>query len=134
MSDRLDRLREQARTQLPGLLGIDVVDVAGPIVHAEMRVHEGVMAPNGFLHGASVVGLADTACGFGCLMGLPEDSRGFTTIELKTNFVGTATAGLIRCDAERTHGGRTTEVWDVTVTGPDGRRIALFRCTQLILG
>jgi 1,4-dihydroxy-2-naphthoyl-CoA hydrolase len=118
---------------LVGLVGVEVVDVDGTSIRVRLPITARLMAPNGYLHAAAIVALADTACGFGCLLGLPEGSPGFTTIELKTNFLGTATAGILDCEARRVHGGRTTEVWDATVTGPDGRTIALFRCTQLIL-
>lgn len=114
-------------------MGVEIDSLEGPVVRAAMRVHDDVMAPNGFLHAASVVALADTACGFGCWAGLPADAPGFTTLELKANFVGTAREGHVTCEARRVHGGRTTEVWDATVLGADGRPIALFRCTQLIL-
>jgi uncharacterized protein (TIGR00369 family) len=115
-------------------VGVEIDSLEGPVVRAAMRVHDDVMAPNGFLHAASVVALADTACGFGCWAGLPEGSPGFTTLELKANFVGTVREGTLVCEARRVHGGRTTEVWDAVVEGPGGRRTALFRCTQLILG
>jgi len=97
-------------------------------------VRKEVMAPNGFLHAASVIALADTSCGYGCVALLPEGARGFTTIELKSNFVGTAREGAIYCRATPVHVGRTTQVWDavVTVEGTD-TRIALFRCTQMVL-
>jgi uncharacterized protein (TIGR00369 family) len=92
------------------------------------------LAPNGFLHAATVVALADTACGYGCAASLPEGGTGFTTIELKANFVGTALDGAIACEALLVHGGRTTQVWDATVTNEKtGRTIALFRCTQMVL-
>src|SRR5919201_1575439 len=56
------------------------------------------------------------------------------TIELKTNFLGTATEGALRCDARLVHGGSRTQVWDATVRREqDERVIALFRCTQFIL-
>jgi 1,4-dihydroxy-2-naphthoyl-CoA hydrolase len=132
-SARLEALRAAARSGLVGLLGIDVVSDATPTVVAEMRVHTGLMAPNGFLHGGSIVALADTACGFGCWLSLPEHAPGFTTVELKTNFVGAAREGVLRCTARRIHAGRSTQVWDAEVTTEDGRAVALFRCTQLIL-
>ena len=92
------------------------------------------IAPNGYLHAGAVVGLADTACGYGCRVSLPEGATGFTTVELKTNFLGTALDGSILCTAELVHGGRTTQVWDAEVTDEgSGRKIALFRCTQLLL-
>jgi uncharacterized protein (TIGR00369 family) len=79
-----------------------------------------------------VVTLADTAAGYGCFASLPEGATGFTTIELKANFLGTAREGRLLCEATRVHGGRTTQVWDATVTH-EGKTIALFRCTQLLL-
>jgi 1,4-dihydroxy-2-naphthoyl-CoA hydrolase len=64
----------------------------------------------------------------------PDGATGFTTIELKSNFLGTALEGVIRCEATLVHGGRTTQVWDATVMSVStGRTLALFRCTQLML-
>ena len=101
---------------------------------AELDVRPEILAPNGYLHAATVVALADTACGYGCLAHLPHDAANFTTIELKTNFLGTAREGTIACTARPVHLGRTTHVWDATVYRRDDRRtIALFRCTQMIL-
>ena len=89
-----------------------------------------LLAPNGFLHGGTVVALADTACGYGSAANLPDGAVGFTTIELKSNFLGTATEGGIACRARLLHGGRTTQVWDAEVTAEaTGAVIALFRCT-----
>ena len=92
------------------------------------------MAPNGFLHAASVIALADTSCGYGCVTHLPPGASGFTTLELKSNFLGTAREGAILCRATPVHLGRTTQVWDaeVSVEGAE-RKIALFRCTQMVL-
>jgi uncharacterized protein (TIGR00369 family) len=92
------------------------------------------MTPHGYLHAATVVALADTSCGYGAMVSLPEGARSFTTIELKANFLGTAREGAIACEAVLVHGGRTTQVWDARVTAETtGRVIALFRCTQMIL-
>ncbi len=101
---------------------------------AELRlpVRPDLLAPNGYLHAGAIVTLADTACGYGCFASLPEGGTGFTTIELKTNFLGTARHGTLECEAVRAHGGRTTQVWDATVRIGE-KTIAFFRCTQLIL-
>jgi uncharacterized protein (TIGR00369 family) len=98
-----------------------------------MEIADHHLAPNGYLHAAAVIGLADTACGYGCILSLPEGGIGFTTIELKTNFLRSVRKGAITCEAKLVHGGRTTQIWDATVSDPDGRPMALFRCTQLIL-
>jgi uncharacterized protein (TIGR00369 family) len=91
------------------------------------------MAPNGFLHAATVIALADTSCGYGCVATLPKGASGFTTIELKANFLGTAREGAIVCRATPVHLGRSTHVWDALVSREGGGSIAQFRCTQMIL-
>jgi len=119
---------------LPGLMGVEILSVSEAGVESRMAVRKEVMAPNGFLHAASVIALADTSCGYGCVALLPEGANGFTTIELKSNFLGTARDGAIFCRATPLHLGRTTQVWDsiITVEGTE-TRIAAFRCTQMVL-
>ncbi|MCC8391721.1 PaaI family thioesterase [Paraburkholderia sp. MMS20-SJTR3] len=129
----VERLHERQKGRLPELLGVRVLSVDQDTLVAELTVRDEVLAPNGFLHAATVIGLADTACGYACLAHLPETARNFTTIELKSNFLGTSTQGTIRAVAKGVHLGRSTQVWDATVTGPDGKTIALFRCTQMVL-
>jgi len=119
---------------LPGLVGVEIVTVSKEFVESRMAVRREVMAPNGFLHAASVIALADTSCGYGCIATLPEGAKGFTTVELKANFLGTARDGVIACRATPVHLGRTTQVWDAVVTHEaSGAKIALFRCTQMVL-
>jgi len=119
---------------LPGLLGINILEIGTSFVQAELAVRKELMAPNGFLHAGSIVTLADTACGYGCVCALPEGASGFTTVELKSNFIGTARDGVIECRAEAIHLGRTTQLWDATVKHRETRKtIALFRCTQMVL-
>jgi 1,4-dihydroxy-2-naphthoyl-CoA hydrolase len=120
--------------RFPGLLGIEVLDMRAGATRMRLDVEQKHIAPNGYLHAGAVVGLADSACGYGCWASLPEGAIGFTTVELKTNFLGTAMDGSILCAATLLHGGRTTQVWDAEVTDEaSGKKIALFRCTQLIL-
>ena len=129
----LDQLKAAGDGLFPGLIGVEVDSLVDGMVKAHLPLRDELMAPNGFLHAAAVVGLADTACGYGCILSLPEDATGFTTIELKTNFLRSAQQGTIGCEARLVHGGRTTQLWDATVSAPDGRPMALFRCTQLVL-
>jgi len=126
--------RSLGNDYLPGLVGVEIVTVSKEFVESRLAVRREVMAPNGFLHAASVIALADTSCGYGCLATLPEGAKGFTTIELKSNFLGTAREGAIACRATPVHLGRTTQVWDALVTNEaTGAKIALFRCTQMVL-
>lgn len=119
---------------LPGLIGIRVTEISEGLMRVEFTVRKELMAPNGYLHAGSVVTLADTASGYACLAHLPEGAQGFTTIELKANFLGTAVSGVVRAEARAVHLGRTTQVWDATCFAEAAERpIALFRCTQMIL-
>jgi 1,4-dihydroxy-2-naphthoyl-CoA hydrolase len=129
----LAQLRDAGTSRFPGLVGVEIDDAADGVVHARLPLRQAHMAPNGYLHAGAVVTLADTACGYGCILSLPEGAVGFTTIELKTNFLRSATTGTISCEATRVHGGRTTQLWDATVRDAEGRAMALFRCTQLVL-
>lgn len=129
----LAQLREMGSSGFPGLLGIDVYEAGDGFVRARLELHEKHQAPNGYLHAGVVIGLADSAAGYGCILNMPEGATGFTTIELKTNFLRSAWEGTIDCEARQLHAGRTTQVWDATVNDPEGRAMALLRATQLIL-
>jgi len=119
---------------LPGAMGVEITGVAEGRISARMAVRPDHLAPNGFLHAAAVVAIADTACGYGAIAHLPEGARGFTTIELKSNFLGTALDGVITCEATAPHLGKTTQVWDAVVRDEKSEKtLALFRCTQMIL-
>ena len=119
---------------LPDHLGLDWIDVRHGFAHGRFEIGKQHLAPNGYLHAATVVALADTACGYGCIASLPEGATGFTTVELKANFIGTALDGAVTCEARLLHGGRTTQVWDAEVKSETtGKTIALFRCTQILL-
>ena len=119
---------------LPDFLGIVILEVSDGSLHAALDITPHHRAPNGFLHAASIVALADTSAGYGTVAHLPADASNFTTIELKTNFLGTARDGRIEARAIAQHLGKQTHVWDVTVTATAvAKPIALFRCTQMIL-
>jgi uncharacterized protein (TIGR00369 family) len=116
----------------PGHLGIRVEHIERGLCRLSMPVTPRLLAPNGFLHAGSLVTLADTSCGYGCMASLPEGASSFTTIELKTNHLGTAREGVVLAEGRAVHMGRTTQVWESTLTHM-GKVIVLFRCTQMVL-
>jgi uncharacterized protein (TIGR00369 family) len=129
----IDAFVEAGRDRLPGLLGIEIDEIEEGHVRMRLPLRPELLAPNGYLHAGTVVGLADSACGYGCIASLPDGATGFTTVELKTNFLATALEGTLVAESRRVHGGRTTQVWDATVGDENGKTLALFRCTQLLL-
>jgi 1,4-dihydroxy-2-naphthoyl-CoA hydrolase len=130
----LEMFNNRAVGSLPGHLGIVINHVGASEIFGELVLKDVLMAPNGYLHAGSIVTLADTCCGYGCFANLPEGATGFTTIEPKSNHLGTAREGTIASQATAVHLGKTTQVWDAVITHKEtDKTIALFRCTQLIL-
>jgi len=130
----LESLNSRSGDTLPGWFGVSVTDVNEGSLSMQYVIRPQFLAPNGYLHAASVIALADTSAGYATIAHLPRGASNFTTIELKSNFLGTANDGTLRSEARAAHLGRTTHVWDATVTHLEsGRTIALFRCTQMIL-
>jgi 1,4-dihydroxy-2-naphthoyl-CoA hydrolase len=127
-----EELTEIVRAGFPSVLA-PVVEAFGPDrVVLTAQIGDTHLAGNGYLHAGAVVTLADTACGYGTLAGLPDGAAGFTTVELKSNHFASTQEGLVAAEATRVHAGRSTQVWDATVSQGD-RILALFRCTQLVL-
>lgn len=131
----LEQLQAASEGRLPGLFGIEFLQAEPGVVEARLGLRPEFMAPNGYLHAGTVVSMADSCCGIGCLVSLPAGVSGFTTAELKANFVRSTTENdALLCEARLVHGGRTTQVWDATVRREsDGKELALFRCTQYLL-
>ncbi|MCD2104392.1 MULTISPECIES: PaaI family thioesterase [Rhodococcus] len=127
-----DELNAMLQGRLPGLIGMRIRKASAESVIADLTVREELLAPNGYLHAATVVALADTACGIGTRLAL-ADGDSFTTLEIKTNYLGTARSGMVTAVATPVHCGRRTHLWDASVLDEEGRRIAEFRCTQLVI-
>lgn len=129
-----ENLNRDSRESLPGFLGVEMLELRQGVMRSRMAIRPLHGAINGFLHAGSVVTLADTTCGNATIAHLPAGASSFTTIELKSNHLGTVRDGAVACTATAQHLGRTTQVWDAVVTDEaTGKTIALFRCTQMIL-
>ncbi|KAF1085113.1 putative esterase [Sporotomaculum syntrophicum] len=128
----LETINKPGLNCLADMLGLEILQIDEKKLKSRMKVTLQHLAPNGYLHAATIIALADTTCGWGTYINLPETAGGFATIELKSNFLGTCLEGTIYCEAVAEHIGKTTQVWDATVTNEAGKKIALFRCTQMI--
>ncbi|MBL8057297.1 MAG: PaaI family thioesterase [Anaerolineales bacterium] len=130
----LAQLNARGQGHLPGWFGLEITGLEAGRLTSRLALRPEFMAPNGYLHAATIIALADTTCGYGCVAHLPDGARNFTTVELKSNFVGSVREGALACTATLAHAGRTTQLWDAEVKAEgSGKTVALFRCTQLIL-
>jgi 1,4-dihydroxy-2-naphthoyl-CoA hydrolase len=116
------------------LLGIETFDDQ-PEPRGRLVVTHPLIAGTGYLWAPVVVALADALCAFGVSRHWPDGATSFTTVEAKSNFLGTASEGdVVTGTSAPLHLGRTTQVWDAQVRNETtGRPMAAYRCTQLIL-
>ena len=128
-----DELHRRQADFLPGKFGLTVTRIEEGRLDAQLAIAPWMLAPNGFLHAASIILLADTAAGYACVAHLPEGSKNFTTLEVKSNFLASAREGTMHTECRAEHLGRSTQVWAATVFGSNDKKLALFRCTQLVL-
>ena len=131
----VERMNERGIGRLPGLFGLQVLALSEGELRMQIADPPRAARAQRLSARRDRDRVADTACGYACLAHLPEGAENFTTVELKTNFLGTVTEGTIEAVARGVHLGRTTQVWDATVQTAvaTGKTIALFRCTQMIL-
>lgn len=130
----LEQLNARAEGRLAGLVGLEVTEATREHVRGVLEVREQLQTSNGFLHTATLIALLDTLAGYGALLHMPERAIGFTTIELNSNFMSTAKEGRVIGEAKPVHCGSTTQVWEGRAwREADGKTLALFRGTQLVL-
>jgi uncharacterized protein (TIGR00369 family) len=116
------------------LLGIEISE-DGTRAVARLTITHRLIAGTGYLWAPVVITIADALCAFGVGQHWPEGAQSFTTIECKANFISSAKEDeVVIGRASPLHLGRTTQVWDATVTNETTERVmASYRCTQLIL-
>jgi len=130
----IEYFNNKSKGHFPGLLGIKVVAIKDQVLKAEMPIQSAFLAPNTYLHAGSIVTFADTIAGYSTILNLPENAKSFTTIELKSNFLRTLQKGVLECESEAEHIGRTTHVWRIRVLDKATKKVlAIFSCTQMIL-
>ncbi len=132
----VEELNQRSGENLPGLMGVEAIELSENTLKSRMILKKMHFAPNTYLHAASVIALADTTCGYATVAHLPAGAYSFTTIELKSNHLGTVRGegSVVACTATAQHLGGNTQVWDAVVSDEaTGKKIAIFRCTQMIL-
>ena len=130
----VEALNRANEGKLPGHLGLEITAVEPGRVVGRFQIRPDLVAHTGYLLAGSVLAVADILCAYGVSTVWPRGASGFTTAEVKCNFVGTLTEGAATVAATLLHGGRTTQVWDAAVEDETtGRLMAVFRCTQIIL-
>src|ERR1700757_3348457 len=116
------------------LKGVTFVEADRDRVVARMQVRPDLCTLNHIIHGGAIMALADSVGAAATVINLPEDAKGTTTLESKTNFIGAAAEGTtVVATATPVHRGRRTQVWQTRVETEDGKLVALVTQTQMVL-
>lgn len=116
------------------LKGVTFVEAGKDRVVARMLVRPDLCTAGHTIHGGAVMALADSVGAAATVINLPDDAKGTTTIESKTNFIGAAKEGAtVIATATPVHRGRRTQVWQTRVETDDGKLVAVVMQTQMVL-
>ncbi|MFS2051791.1 PaaI family thioesterase [Variovorax sp. Varisp41] len=130
----LASLQQLLEPIFPGLMGVRLTVLEPDRVVAQMEVRADLCTAGGILHGGAYMAFADTLGAVGTIANLPEGKR-TTTTDSSTKFIAGAKLGTsVTGTCVALHRGRTTMVWQTSVTNADGRLCALVTQTQLVLG
>ena len=126
-------MQQRIAPLFPGLMGVRIVSLEPERVVAEMPVRADLCTAGGILHGGAYMAFADTLGAVGTLANLNEGQR-TTTTDSSTKFIAGAKLGsTVTGTCVALHRGRTTHVWQTTVTNAEGKLCAVVTQTQLVL-
>ncbi len=122
-----------ARQPFPSLMGVEILEATKERVKARLLVRPDLCTSGNILHGGAIMAFADTLGATGAFLNLPEGA-GTTTMESKTNFIGSAKEGTtVEAEATPVHVGRRSSVWQTRITREDGKLVAIVTQTQMVL-
>jgi uncharacterized protein (TIGR00369 family) len=116
------------------LKGVSFTEVSRDKVVARMLVRADLCTLGHVAHGGAIMALADSVGAAATLINLPEDAKGTTTLESKTNFIGPAKEGTtVIATTTPVHRGRRTQVWQTRLETEEGKLVAIVTQTQMVL-
>jgi 1,4-dihydroxy-2-naphthoyl-CoA hydrolase len=116
------------------LKGVKFTEAGKDRVVAKMVVRADLCTLHHTIHGGAIMALADSVGAAATVINLPEDAKGTTTLESKTNFIGGAKEGsTLVATATPVHRGRRTQVWQTRLETEDGKLVAVVTQTQMVL-
>ena len=134
--DRMTPLEKINSMKMPfaELKGVTFTEAEKDRVVARMLVRPDLCTLNHTIHGGALMAFADSVGAAATVINLPEDAKGTTTIESKTNFIGGAKEGTtVIATATPVHRGRRTQVWQTRLETEDGKLVAIVTQTQMVL-
>lgn len=129
----LEQARERGRNTLLELLGIELLEAGDDWLKARMPVDQRTRQPAGVLHGGASVVLAETLASWAATFCVDPEKFHCVGLEINANHVRPVADGFVYGTARPFHLGRTTQLWDVRITGADDKLVCVSRVTMAVL-
>lgn len=128
-----DWVQAVARHGLPGVLGIELIELTGARVVATMPVDDRTRQPYGLLHGGASIALAETVASLGATASIDRAHFAAVGQEINGNHLRPKVDGIVRATAVPVHVGRSTQVWSIEIRDEQERLVCISRCTMAII-
>ncbi|MFT4042429.1 MAG: PaaI family thioesterase [Gordonia sp. (in: high G+C Gram-positive bacteria)] len=124
-SDELMKLVKSTKG-LDGLLGLQVSEVTPDTVVATLVIEPKHHQPFGIVHGGVYCSIGESVASISGFVWLAETGHGGTAVGVNntTDFLRSVSAGTITARSTPVHRGRRQQLWQVDMSGDDGRLLA----------
>lgn len=131
---RLASLVRPGTRTLLDVLAITVEEASPQRMVLSMPVDWHVHQPFGYLHGGASAVLAESAASIGGQLALADpETQAVMGTELNISHLRSMREGTLRAEAVPVRLGRTSMVWQITLTDQLGRLIATSRCSLAVV-
>ncbi len=114
-------------------LEIEFTDVGENFLTARMPVTPRVHQPDGILHGGATVALAESVASAASYVFLDAQKFFVRGIEISANHLRSISEGYVEAHASMMHRGRTTQLWEIRILGPQDELISHCKLTTIAL-
>lgn len=114
-------------------LGITITAIGDNFIEARMPVDKRTHQPMGLLHGGASVALAETLGSFGAFLCVNPEEKACVGLEINANHIRSVREGFVIGRATPKHIGKTTQVWEITVSTEEGKLVCVSRLTVQVL-
>jgi 1,4-dihydroxy-2-naphthoyl-CoA hydrolase len=133
-NNTLEEINRWNKGTLAETLGIQFTAIADDYLEATMAVDQRTHQPYGLLHGGATAALAETLGSVASSLMLdPTDDRWCVGVEINVNHLRSIRSGTVTARVTPIHVGNNIQVWEIRVTGTEGKLTAVSRLTVSVI-
>jgi 1,4-dihydroxy-2-naphthoyl-CoA hydrolase len=129
----IETMKRNSPPTLLNSLGIEITRITEDFIEGTMPVDHRTHQPLGMLHGGASVALAETLGSIGANLCVDPQTHYCVGLDINANHISGMRSGTLTGIAKPLHVGRTTQVWEIRMTGDDGRLVCISRLTMAVV-